>query len=705
MILRTALLATAALLALPAHAEEAPPADAPVDKAANADNGADAPQSHDQPNAEIIVTAPYNRNRVDVLSGTSVVTGEELTRDLAPTIGETLASQPGVSATSFGPNASRPVLRGFQGDRIRVLTDGIGSFDASSTSVDHAAVINPLTAERIEVLRGPAALLFGSSAIGGVVNVVDGRIPRTMPESPAHFEALGTYGSAANERSGAASVDVPAFGKLVFHMDGSYSKTDDLRTGGYILSPALRAQAAASADPEIAELAELRGKLPNSAGRTWNVAGGAAVVADGGNLGFSYSHYDSLYGVPVRYSLDPSIEAEEVRIKVKQDRFDVRGEVETGSGFFERLRLRLGAADYQHSEIEDTGEVGTTFFNQGYEGRLELVQANREGWQGAIGGQFLLRDFNVVGEEKFLPRNNTQQFGVFTLQSVDLGALKAEAGARFEHSVASAAADEDLGNPAYERRFDTFSASLGASLPLAEGIRIGLNGSRTERAPSVEELFANGPHAGTAAFEVGNPDFRKEASWALEATLKGSGDGWSFAAAAYHNWFSNYIYDFQTGAIEDDLPVFQYAQADARYYGFEAEGSLRLAQVGGVTINGDLLGDYVHAEIVGEGPAPRIPPLRVLGGLEAQSDHVNLRLETERSFKQTRVSGFETPTKGHTLVNASVAWNPWGPGGPASFTLSANNIFDVEARRHASVLKDYAPLAGRDIRLTARVQL
>ncbi len=679
-----------------------PPAPVPAEAEAP-----DQAHQHEDPHDsnEIIITAPYARDRADVLSGTSVISGEELTRELQPTIGETLASQPGVSATSFGPNASRPVLRGFQGERIRVLTDGIGSFDASNTSVDHAVVINPLTADRIEVLRGPAALLFGSSAIGGVVNVIDSRIPRRMPEEPVHLDAIGTYGSASEERSLGGAADVPLGDMVVAHIDGSWSRTGDLRTGGDILAPALRAQAAASADPGIRELAELRGRLPNSAGRTWDVGGGLAVINDGGNLGFSFSHYDSLYGVPVRYSLDPAVEAEQVRLQVKQNRVDLRGEVETGGGFLDRIRMRLGAADYRHSEIEETGEVATTFYNQGYEGRLELVQADRGGWQGAIGGQFFLRDFNVIGEEKFLPKNNSQQIGLFTLQSLDLGAVKAEIGARYEHATARAHADADLGNPDISRSFDAFSGSVGASYAIAGGIRIGLNASHTERAPSAEELYANGPHAGTAAFEVGDPGFTKEASNGLELTLKGAGDGWSFSAAAYHNWFSDYIYDFQTGAVEDDLPVFQFAQADARYYGFEAEASLRLAQIGGFDLNADLLGDYVHAEIVGSGPVPRIPPLRLLGGIEAQSDSLDARLEVEHSFAQDRVAAIETPTDGFTMVNASIAWHPFDGNRTTSLVLSANNIFDVEARRHASVLKDYAPLAGRDIRVTARFQL
>ncbi|MGT2513676.1 TonB-dependent receptor [Sphingomonas panni] len=659
---------------------------------------------HSEAPPEIIVTAPYQRNQADILSGTSVLSGEKLTRELRPTIGETLARQPGVSATSFGPNASRPVLRGLQGERVRVLTDGIGSFDVSNTSVDHAVAINPLTADRIEVLRGPSALLFGSSAIGGVVNVIDSRIPRRVPDEPIHVDAIANYGSAANERNASAAVDVPVTDKVVFHLDGTYGKTDDLDTGGYILSRPLRAQAAASADADIRELAELKGKLPNSQSKMWEVAGGAAVVTDTGNLGFSVSHLDNRYGVPVRYSLDGG-EAEEVSLHVQQTRADMRGEVETGGNVLEKIRLRAGFADYRHDEIEDTGEIGTSFFNQSVEARLELVQAARGGWRGAVGGQMFIRDFDVQGEEKFVPRNETQQFGLFTLQSFDMGAFRAEAGGRYEFTVARATADALLGNDDIRRSFDSFSGSLGGSVGLGDNLRFGINASHTERAPSAEELFANGPHAGTQAFEVGNPGFAKEISDGLEATLKGSGDGYSFGLSAYHNWFRNFIYENPTGAVEDDLPVFQYSQADARLWGFEAEASARLAKFGETAINIDGLADYTRATIVDRGPAPRIPPLRVLGGIEAQGRMVQVRGEVEHVTAQDRVAALETTTPAYTMVNASVSLRPFGRDSKTTLLLSANNIFDVEARRHASFLKDYAPLAGRDIRATVRLAL
>lgn len=651
----------------------------------------------------IVVTAPFVRDRSTSLTPVSVLTQQALTLALRPTIGDTLAHQPGVSATSFGPNASRPILRGFQGERVRVLTDGIGSFDVSNTSVDHAVVINPLLADRIEVVRGPSSLLYGSSAIGGVVNVLDARIPRSVPDEPVHAEALGTYGSAANERSIGSAVDVPAGGNVVLHADGSYSKSGDMDIGGYVLSRPLREQARASGDPEIEALADLKGRLPNSQSRTWTAGVGAAVITDTGNLGFSVSRYDNLYGVPVRYSLAPGGESEEVRIDMRQWRADVRGEAQFGGGFFDRIRVRAGYADYRHAELGEDGSVGTEFFAKGMEGRVELVQAKRGGWTGAFGGQAMLRDMNIVGDEKFLPRNETQQFGLFTVQDYTSGPLKIEAGARIERSMANAAADADLGNGDIDRSFTTVSASAGASYEVVQSWRIGANLTRSARAPSAEELFANGPHAGTQAFELGNPALKTEQSWGAEAFIRHQGEGHSLELSAFRNWFSNYIDQIATGTVEDDLPVYQYIQGKARYWGFEAQGSAKLADFGSWALSADALADYVRATLVDVGPVPRIPPLRILGGLEfRQGDRWTLRGEVEHATKQDRVSQNETPTAAYTLVNLSAQWAPMGDR--LAITLAANNLFDVEARRAASFLKDYAPLSGRDIRLSVRTR-
>lgn len=699
----SALLLGAAAFSAPALAQQVP---APA-----ADDQAD---NHAQTPPQIVVTAAFNRDRADIISGVSVLQGQELAQSIRPTIGETLDRTPGVSATSFGPNASRPVLRGLQGERVRILTDGIGAFDVSNTSADHAVVIDPLLAERIEVLRGPATLLFGSSAIGGVVNVIDKRIPRTVPDEAVHVDAMATYGTAADERSIGGAVDVPLGDKFVVHADGSYLKTGNLRVGDYVLAPSARAVALANAGTETADQtdegidfaanAALKGRLPNSAAQTWTAGVGAALITDTGNLGVSYSHYDSLYGIPTRYAIRPGESQESPRLDVAQDRVDLRAEVETGGGFLKSIKARAGFASYRHFELEPDGAIGTAFYNKGLEGRVELVQADRGAWKGASGVQYFARDFNVIGDEAFLPKNSTQQLGLFTLQQLDLGALKLEGGARYEHTVLEAKPLPD--QPQFfngKRVFDTVSGSAGASYGFAPGWRFGVNLSRTVRAPSADELFANGPHAGTQAFEVGNPDFRTERAWGLDAVLRGSGPGYTLEASVYHNWFDDFIYERLTGAVEDGLPVFQFTQGKARYYGFELQGTVNLAKVGGFDVVADGVADYVHAQIEGVGPAPRIPPLRLLGGLGLKGEKVDLRGEVEWSDSQPRLANFETPTASFTQVNAEVNVRPWGNERPLSFTLSANNIFDVDARRHASFLKDFAPLPGRDIRISARV--
>lgn len=675
---------------------------------------------HGVSDVDIVVTGAVKISRKDALSGVAVISAEELQALQRPSIGETLANTPGVSATSFGPNASRPVLRGLQGDRVRVLSNGIGAIDASSTSADHAPAINPLIAKRIEVLRGPQSLQYGSAAIGGVVNVIDRRIPSEVPHETVHFAAMGTYGSAANERSFGASADVALGERWVAHFDGSWTKSDDLKIPGYALTPALRALALESSLEEEAEHgseehehseidfaanAAVRDRLPNSASRSWNLAGGLAFVDDGGTIGIAYSRLDNRYGVPIRLATQHGQEQHAPTIQIKQDRIDAKAEMLLGEGLLEKLAFRYAFADYRHFELEENGEVGTAFYNQGMEGRLELIQNERDGWTGATGAQLTLRDFNVEGEEAYLPRNDMAQIGIFTVQQLQRGAWRFEAGLRFEHArLQSLPLADQTQYFDGERTYDSLSASVGASYDVAPGWKLGLNLSQAVRAPSAEELFANGPHHGTESFEVGNPDLRKERARSVEAILRGSGDRFDFELSAYHSWFSNFIYDSRTGDFEDGLPVYQINQANARLYGFEAQADVVLARTGGWTFKAEAMVDYVHATINRSGPAPRIPPLRVKGGLHAKSAVFDFGAEVERTTGQNRVAAFETTTPGFTMVNAELVWRPWGNEKNVSLILSGHNLFDVEARRHASVLKDYAPLAGRDIRLSARME-
>ncbi len=699
-------LAPTQALAQPTTVDAGVTADADGGAATAAETGTEASdatdEDHHDHSDEIVVTG-VRRKASDVLGGLSVLDSEELAKELRPSIGETLARQPGVTASSFGPTASRPILRGLSGDRIRILTDGIGSFDVSASSPDHAVAINPLTAERIEVLRGPAALVYGSSAIGGVVNVIDRRIPRVEPEDRIDVAGLVEYASAAEERSANLSVDGSIAPHFVIHADGNWSKSDDLRTGGHILTKELREEAAASPFPEIQELADLKGELPNTAAKAWELAGGLAYVDGPLNVGFSVTRHDALYGVPIRFSLDPDVEAEAPTIDVKQTRYDARAEIPL-TGFFSAVHLRGGYAEYRHNEIEDTGEVASTFRTSGGEGRAELIQTEQSGWSGTSGVQYFKRKVGIDGEEKFLPDSRQSQAGLFTMQSLVRGPLRLEGGVRVEFSKLDADADTDLGTPELGRDFTTVSGSLGAAYDLSPEWRAGLTLSRSARAPSIDELFAKGPHAGTQAFEVGNPDLDPEKSIGVEASIRRHKGPVTMTATAYYNHFSNFIFQAPSGEIEDDLPVYQYRQGKAEYYGFELETNAELGNALGIHWDADMIADYVHANVDDFGPAPQIPPFRLLGGISANGGPVEGRLEVEHAFRQNRNAPLETETGGYTLVNASVDWHPIDERPGVVLGIAANNLFDVVARRHSSLLKDYAPLAGRDIRLNTRFE-
>ncbi len=667
----------------------------------------------------IVVTAPYVRS-LDILGNVSVLEGDALARDIRGQIGDTLTRQPGVSATSFSPAASRPVLRGFSGERVKILTDGIGSIDASNTSADHAVTVDPLTVERVEILRGPAVLLFGSQAIGGAVNLFDRRIPRKIPADHVHIDAIGGFATAANDRNIGGSIDVALGSQIVAHVDGSWRKTGDVESGGFVYAPSIRADLLRLAKDEAeeghpGEAAELaaqarkRGRIDNTQSETWTAGGGLSLINDGGQLGVSVGYFDTRYGVPERPATEHDHGGEggggghdhgdgPVSIGMKQWRADLRGEVALGDGLFDALRIRAGFADYKHTEFEGD-EVGTIFTNRGVEGRIELAQNDRGGWRGASGAQYSHRDLNAVGDEAFVPRNLTDQFALFTLQEYTAGPLGLEAAARYEKTSVRA---QTLG---FERSFGSFSGALGLTYDIFEGAKLGLSASRARRAPSAEELLSNGPHIATQSFEFGNPDLRSESNWGAEASFRLKTDAFNLSLTGYSNWFDNFIYSAATGAEEDDLPVFRYFQREARVYGFEAEASARLAQLWGFNIVGDVTADMTRAKIKDAGldrNVPRIPPLRVLAGLEAQGESLDARVEVEWTDDQGRVAQFETPTDGFTLVNASLSWRPLADAQNLTLSLAANNIFDVTARRHASFTKDYVPLAGRDFRITAR---
>jgi iron complex outermembrane receptor protein len=692
---------------------------------AHAQDSAERPTaSRDDFHENVIVVTAGGLERLDMLAGTSVLESDDLQRNMDGQIGEVLTKVPGVSATSFSPGASRPVLRGFQGDRVRVLVDGIGSIDASNVSADHAVTIDPLTADRIEVLRGPAVLLYGSSAIGGAVNVIDKRIPRKVPSEAFHLDATAAADTAYDLREGGASLDVPLAGGLVFHVDGSWRQTNDVEIPGFVLSDALRQDVLADAAEELEEgheeeaeelieAANLRGVLPGSATETWSLGGGLAWFGNGASLGASVGYYDSRYGVPSRpgahHHHEEGEEGEEgeaggeegavpVSIGLEQIRADLRGSLDLGDGFFEELTTRWAYSDYEHIEFEGD-EVGTTFLVEGVEGRVELIQRERNGWRGSVGGQYLFRDFSAVGAEAFVPPNRTSNVAVFTLQEVEFEPFEVEFGGRYEHSAVEAPA---LG---VSRSFDTVSGALGFAYSPMAGVRMGINGSRSARAPSAEELFANGPHIATQQFEIGDPDLRQETALGLEGYVRANFGGVDLGIAVYRTWFDDFVYLEATGAEEDGLPVYQQRQQGADQFGVEAEASFPLFSLAGFKVSGDVQGDYIRATLDDGTPVPRIPPLSLLGGIEFHSDPLDLRAEVQWFDTQDRISPFETATEDFAHVNLSAAWKPLRGNENLTVMLQANNLLDAEGRRHASFTKDFVPLAGRNVKLSVRLSI
>lgn len=708
-------LAVAASPALAQDAAQAQPAPA-ADKAQVEDD------LHNRQADEVgnIIVSAAGLKELDVLAGTSVLEARDVQRQaVTGQIGELLTKLPGVSATGFAPGSSRPILRGQQGERVRVLVDGVGTSDVSNTSVDHATTIDPITVERIEVLRGPAVLLYGSQAIGGAVNVIDKRIPVRMPDESLHLDAFAGIDSASNMRTGAASIEVGVGQSLVLHLDGSWRKSDDITIAGFQVAPALRADLLADAAEEQAEgeleeaeelreAAGVRGTVPNSAAQSWTINAGLGLILGQSTFGASLGYYDSSYGVPTRpgaghhhgeeaMAAAGEEEGEElVTIGLEQLRADFKGDIYLGEGAFERLKLRVGYSDYTHTEFEGD-EVGTTFDSTSVEARAELVQNDSGTLRGSSGIQYLHRDFFAVGAEAYVPPNLTDQFAIFTLQELGAGPFQLEAAGRAEFTTVKA---PQLG---IENDYNTFSGALGVVYEGIEGIRVGLNGSRVERAPSAEDLFSDGPHIATQAYEIGDPNLTVERAWGLEAYARGSIGAGTFNLTAYRQWFGNYIYLEEAGFELDDLPVFEYLQQDADFVGIEAEFSYPLIDDDGFRLLTDLSASYVEAELADGSAVPRIPPLSLLGALEAQTPAFDVRGEVQWFGDQDRVTAFETPTDGFTLVNALVAWRPLADNRNITVQIAADNILDVNGRRHASFTKDFVPLIGRNFRASVRL--
>ncbi len=665
---------------------------------------------------EIVVTAsPLARSSEETIVGSTVLAGEDLERNLAGSIGETLRRQPGVSSTFFGPAASRPVIRGLGGDRISILDSGIGSIDASSTSPDHAVAVEPAMAEKIEIIRGAATLLYGSSAAGGVVNVFSGKIPSTLPEAGVDG-AIRVGGSTVDEgieAAGGFNVDLgkAGAGNFVFHSEGSYRKADDYKVPGFVESARLRAAEEADGLDMHEEDEEAFGRVENTSLEAKSGAAGLSYVFGSGFFGVSGTAINTSYGVPGAHGHhddegEESADAGGVTIALKQRRIDIDSEINADILFFEKAKLRVGYADYTHTEIEPSGEPGTVFANEGVEGRFELVDDDARAAGGdlssAYGFQWKLRDFSAIGEEAFVPDVKSRQYGFFGLEEYERGVLRLEAGARYErtnHRVEATSAD--LG-------FNAWSVSAGIGLTPADGVFLGVTGLRTERAPSPEELFSNGPHLATGVFEIGDPTLGKETARGVEATAKFTSDPVSLVVNGFYTSYKGFIFENFTGLEADVdgelIPIARFEASDAAFKGFEAQLDAELFHIGPFHIHSHAAADYVRAtaENSPTGDLPRIPPFTGLFALEANSASFDLRGEIEHARAQKKIGSNELPTDAYMQYNLYATYRPIGEDSPITVRLAALNLSNEDARLHTSFLKEIAPLPGRNFKISVQ---
>lgn len=645
----------------------------------------------------IFVTAsPHGKGSFDVLQGSAVLSGDALDKSLEATIGETLSDLPGISSTFFGAGASRPIIRGLGGDRIRVLINGIGSIDAASTSPDHAVAGDPLTADRIEIMRGASTLLYGSNAVGGVVNIIDSRIPNVVPDMGVNAKARLSVDSVSNDRSGGGSVNLAITDNLVFHADGYFRRTDNYSIPGYAESANLRAQEEAEEEDGLEEEHEEQfGFVENSDVDNKGGTFGIGWIGDNATFGASFNLNDSKYGVPGHGSHEEEGEEEEevVRINLDQKRLDIKGNIEKDFLIFQEGRIRFGYADYKHLELE--GDVqGTSFTNIGWEGRFELIQKRVGGIHGSMGIQLRDREFSAIGEEAFVPPNDTFQWGIFAVEEIEVEPVTFEFGARYDHQSTES---KTLG---VKREFDNLSFSAGAAIHPTEYDLIGISLSRSERSPTPEELFSFGPHLATNAFEVGNLDLGTEQAISAELTVKRNLGAFSGSVNIYHTWYKDFIYEHETGLEMDGLNLLEFRAKDANFYGAEIELAYTLIEQKDYSILINASADFVHARFTDDSIIPRIPAASARLGVEYQSEYYDIGGDIGFTASKNKTAAGILPTEDYTTIDLSATWRPFGTDKDLAVRVQALNVTNAERRQHTSFLKDLVPMPGRNFRLT-----
>ncbi len=663
----------------------------------------------------VITTHPYARSSSEIAQPTTVVAEDAMDQNPSTSLGQLLANQPGVSSTYFGPGSSRPIIRALGGPRVSVLQNGSDTLDASVLSPDHAVSLDPLLIERVEITRGPAALLQGGAAIGGAVNVVTHRIHTAMPEPGIHGRMETRYDSNNDETSYGALFE-GSVGRLAWHVDAFSRDTNNVEIPGYAESARLRAAEEAEHededhDEEEEDHEEAYGFIPNSFVEADGGALGLSWIGDQGYLGAAYSTFDTLYGVPPgahsheheeeegedHDEAEHEHEEELVSIRMKQHRWEAQGEWREPFTGLEALRFKASTADYQHQELEGDA-IGTTFTNEGYDLRLDALHASIGDLHGAIGAKFGESDFDAIGDEAFLPRTITRTSALYLFEEIEQGANLWQLGGR--HEWQSIRTRDGTGR----RHSDgATSGSFGWVRDLGHDWLIAASVARTERIPTAQELYADGPHIGTNAYEVGDDTLDTETSTGIDLSLRRRAGWISGELTVFLNRFDGYVYENPTGEEEDGLPVYAFVQRDAEFTGAELSTTFHLHEDEHGHLDLVVSGDLVHARnTTDHTDLPRTTPARLRAALDWERAAWRAGLDVNHVLEQDRTAPSETPTDAYTLLGAYAGYRWLTSAVTWDLLLRGTNLGDEEARLHTSFLKEVVPLPGRSLNLSLR---